>query len=203
MHSQRFCGLLSAGMGAKPDGQNEYEKAFEGWLCERGMRFARVDQTHRCLFEGQPLKTFDYVLYPKQSGCVLVELKGRLFRGCSLARRTGLQTWVLAEDVAALAHWRTQFDRQMPPTRALFVFAYRIEQIAADCDGLDVYEADGQRFIFLAIRQGDYQSCMRPRSGRWKTVSCPAKDFRVLSFPLEQIWLGEQNTNEFHDTYIG
>lgn len=190
-------------MHAKPNGQNDYEKAFEGWLREQGVRFARVDQTHRCRFGGGAVKTFDYLIYPHQGACVLVELKGRIFRGRSLAGRTGLQTWVFADDVVALADWRRRFERQFSRAAAVIVFAYRIEQIAADCDGLDSYETNDRRYVFLAIRQQDYQACMRRRSVRWKTVSCPAADFRTLSFPFEQMWLGEDNTNEFDDTNIG
>lgn len=178
-------------MSGTRDGQNEYERAFEGRLAEQCVRFARVDQSRRCRFGRDTLKTFDYLIYSRQGGCVLVELKGRIFRGASLAGRTGLQTWVFADDVAALARWQRQFEIEFPQACGIFVFAYRIDQIAADCDGLEVYEVDGRRYVFLAIERRAYQSCMRPRSPRWKTVSCPAGDFRSLCFPVERLWLGD------------
>lgn len=177
-------------MCAKRDGQNDYERAFEGWLGEQKVRWARVDQTHRCVLNEAPAKTFDYLIYPKPDGRVLVELKGRLFRGASLAGRRGLQCWVFAEDVAAMGQWQRRFARESPDTQAVFVFAYRIEKMAVEYDGLDVYDDDGRRYVFLAIRHEDYRRCLKRRSPRWKTVTLSASDFRTLCFPAEQSWIG-------------
>jgi hypothetical protein len=190
-------------MGVQWDGQNEYERAFENRLCEQKVRFARVDQTHRCVLGRTALKTFDYVVYPESGGRVLVELKGRVFRGDSLAGRRGLQCWVLGEDVTALEHWRERFAEETAEVQAVFVFAYRVEKMAVDCDGLDVYDAGGRRFVFLAVRHEDYRRCMKRRSVRWKTVTLSADDFRRFSFSADQIWLGERNENEHEDTNGG
>jgi hypothetical protein len=192
-----------AHMAVPSDGQNEYERAFENRLSEQKVRFARVDQSHRCVLGRTDIKTFDYVLYPKEGGCVLVELKGRVFRGGSLAGRKGLQCWVQGEDVTALEHWRERFAEEMAEVQAVFVFAYQVEKMAVDCDGLDVYDSGGRRFVFLAIRHEDYRRCMKRRSVRWKTVSLSAADFRQQSFPAEQIWRGQWNTNEHDDTNSG
>jgi hypothetical protein len=179
----------------KREGQNEYEQAFESCLAEAKVRFARVDQTHRCVLHDSQTKTFDYLIYLKGSGYVLVELKGRLFRGQSLARRTGLQCWVSAEDITALGRWQQRFACEQK-TAALFVFAYRIEHMSIENDGLDVYDYDGRRYVFLCIRYTDYQRRMKVRSPRWKTVTLSAGDFRALCFPAERIWLGEQLQDE-------
>ena len=189
-----------AHMGVLWDGQNEYERAFENRLCEQKVRFARVDQSHRCVLGHTEIKTFDYLIYPKRGGCVLVELKGRVFRGESLGGRRRLHCWVLGEDVTSLEHWRERFAEETADVRAVFVFAYRIEKMAVDCDGLEVYDEGGRRFVFLAIRHEDYRRCMKLRSVRWKTVTLAADDFRRGCFPAEQIWLGERNGNEHEDT---
>lgn len=177
-------------MAGKTEGQNEYERAFEGWLSEQQVRFARVDQTHRCVLNDAPAKTFDYLIYPEQDRRVLVELKGRIFRGASLAGRSGLQCWVFAEDVAALGQWQERFEREGTPAEAVFVFAYRVEKIAVEYDGLGVYDYAGRRYVFLSVRHEDYQRCLKRRSRRWKTVTLSADDFRTLCFPTEQCWLG-------------
>ena len=77
-------------MCATKEGQNDYEPAFESWLCEQKVRYSRVDQTHRCVLNDNQTKTFDYLISLKRGGRVLVELKGRVFRGASLAGRAGL-----------------------------------------------------------------------------------------------------------------
>ncbi len=190
-------------MAMQRKGQNDYERAFEGLLREEGVRFKRVDQTHRCVVGHGEVKTFDYLIYPRQGGCVLVELKGRIFEGDTLAGRRRLENWALAEDAAALARWQERFMAETPETEAVFVFAYRINKIAADADGLAVYDDNGRRYVFLAIRLQDYRRCMKRRSPRWKTVSLSADDFRRHSFCAERIWLGLQNIDEYDHTNGG
>lgn len=175
-------------MPDRREGQNDYERAFEHWLSDEGVRFARVDQTHRCVVGAAAIKTFDYLVYPHRGGCVLVELKGRVFEGATLAGRKGLQSWVQAEDTAALEQWETRFSAAMPQAEAVFVFAYQIAKMAVDEDGLAVYDDGGRRYVFLAIRLSDYRRGMKLRSVRWKTVSLSAGDFRRYSFPAEQLW---------------
>lgn len=190
-------------MQAKREGPNQYEQAFEDRLRDEGVRFARVDQTHRCLLGKDEVKTFDYLIFPRGGGRVLVELKGRLFRGDSLAGRRKLQCWVQREDVEALGQWQRRFEQERPGAEAIFVFAYQIEKIAIDEDGLAVYDVAGQRYVFLAIRLEDYRRCMKRRSVRWKTVTLSAEDFRSLCFPAERIWLGLRNKNEYGNTNVG
>lgn len=134
---------------------------------------------------------------------MLVELKGRVFHGASLAGRRGLECWVLGEDVSALGVWRERFTREHPQTEAVFVFAYRLEKMVVEEDGLEVYDVGGQRYIFLAIRHEDYRRCMKQRSPRWKTVTLSAGDFRAFCFPAERIWLGDEYDHERNDTNAG
>lgn len=190
-------------MQAGREGQNEYEQAFEAWLRDEGVRFARVDQAHRCVLGAGEIKTFDYVVRPREGVCVLVELKGRLFEGLTLAGRKGLQCWVLAEDAEALEHWRQRFSREQTGVEAVFVFAYRLEKPAVDEDGLAVYDIGGRRYVFLAIRLADYRRWLRRRSVRWKTVSLSAADFRRHSFPAERLWLKKWNIDECDHRSIG
>lgn len=182
------------------EGQNEYEPAFEGRLGDAGVRFARVDQTHRCVVADEAVKTFDYVVYPRRGGCVLVELKGRVFEGESLAGRRRLQCWVQGEDVEALGRWQRRFAREEAEVEAVFVFAYRLAKMAVDEDGLAVYDCGRRRYVFLAVRLEDYRRCMRRRSVRWKTVCLSAADFRSLCFPVEEIWDKKQSLDECDNT---
>jgi len=168
--------------------QNEYERAFESWLCEHRIVCSRVDQTHRYVLDGGSAKTFDYVVYPRSGGCVLVELKGRIFEGDSLAGRRGLQCWVFDDDIRSLEQWQRRLSAAVEPTEAVFVFAYRLRLPFVDEDGLEVFDYGGQRYVFLAIRRQDYHKAMLRRSRRWHTVTCSAQAFRAFSFPAERLW---------------
>jgi hypothetical protein len=176
--------------------QNAYERAFEDWLAEHRVACLRVDQTHRYVQENGSAKTFDYVVYPREGGCVLVELKGRVFEGDSLAGRCGLERWVFDDDVRSLAFWQQRLSAVVEPAEAAFVFAYRLQLPWVDEDGLDVFEQDGQRYVFLAIRRQDYHKAIQRRSPRWKTVTCSADAFRAFSFPAERLW-DEQLTIDY------
>lgn len=175
-------------MVAPKQTQNEYERAFERWLREHRAVCSRVDQTHRHVLDGGSVKTFDYVVYPRGGGCILVELKGRVFEGDSLAGRRGLERWVFDDDVRSLARWQQRLSAVVEPTEAVFVFAYRLQLPFVDEDGLEVFEVDGRRYVFLAIRRRDYHKAMLRRSPRWHTVTCSADAFRTFLFPAERLW---------------
>lgn len=184
-----FCG----NMVAVKDIQNEYERAFEGWLAEQRVVCRRVDQTHRCVLGQASIKTFDYVVYPERGGCVLVELKGRIFEGDSLAERTRLERWVFDDDVASLELWQQRLSEVAAGVEAVFVFAYRLQLPWVDEDGLEIYDDGQRRYVFLAIRRQDYRRAMMRRSPRWKTVTCSADAFRAFSFPADQLWCKDKH----------
>lgn len=184
----RGLGLCYQGMVATKQIQNEYERAFEDWLAEHRVACRRVDQTHRSVLDNDSAKTFDYVIYPRDGGCVLVELKGRMFEGDSLAGRRGLERWVFDDDVNSLERWQRRLSGVVEGVEAVFVFAYWLQLPFVDEDGLEIFEDGGRRYVFLAIRRQDYHKAMQRRSPRWKTVTCSADAFRTFSFPAERLW---------------
>ena len=102
------------------------------------------------------------------------------------AKLAGLECWVTAGDVDGLARWQELLG---PGHAAVFVFAYKIENIDVDFDGRDFYDYVGRRYIFFAVRLDDYRRCMVRRSPKWRTVTLPAEDFRRCAVQTQQLLL--------------
>lgn len=165
---------------------NIYERAFENWLIDHRIRYIAIDEHKRAAFGRAKFKSFDFLLYPPAGGVIIAEVKGRKFRGTSLAGLTGFECWVTAEDIDGLSCWQQVFGRGH---QAVFVFAYRIENIDVDCDGRDIFDFARDRFIFFCIRLEDYRTGMKTRSPRWKTVTLPAGEFRACAVPISDFLL--------------
>jgi hypothetical protein len=169
------------------DQTNPYEQAFESFLTENKIPFVWVDQSTRLQFHDAGVKNFDFLLYPDSQYPILVELKGRTFKGDSLAGLKGLDGWVTFEDVQALTQWLARFCWDYPAAQAFFVFAFRFANIDVETDGQPVYDYAGKRFLFLVVPLEKYAAAMKIRSPRWQTVNLPAEDFRQATVPLNKI----------------
>ena len=137
----------------QPEQANLYEQAFECYLSENKLPFIWIDQSTRREFQSGPVKNFDFLVNPDSDASILVELKGRTFKGTSLAGLKGLDGWTTFEDVQALSQWLAFFRKDKPAARAIFVFAFRFENIDVETDGWDVYDYSGERFLFLEDRK--------------------------------------------------
>jgi hypothetical protein len=169
------------------DQTNLYEQAFQCFMTENKLPFIWIDQSKRPEFQDGPVKNFDFLLYPDSDSPILIELKGRTFKGTSLAGLKGLDGWATFEDVQSLTHWRDQFRKDTPAAQAFFVFAFRFNNIDVETDGWDVYDYFGQCFMFLAIPLDDYAKAMKVRSPKWQTVNLPAEDFRRDAIPIKAV----------------
>ncbi len=165
---------------------NHYERAFENWLTDNCIEYVAVDEHKRATFGHTDIKSFDFLLYPPGGQIVIAEVKGRTFRGTSLANLAGLECWVTAEDVDGLTKWQQIFGEDY---RAVFVFAYRIENIDVDFNGRDVFEFDSNRYLFFCIKLDDYRRFMKRRSPKWQTVTLPADKFRQCAVQLSEFLL--------------
>jgi hypothetical protein len=166
--------------------QNEYEQAFETWLLDNRIQYISVDQRKRKIFARSKIKSFDFLLYRHDSTPVIAEIKGRKFRGASLAGRTGLDSWVTMDDVRGLIRWEQIFDSSC---EAAFIFAYRFEKIDVEPDGREIYEFGDDRYVFYAILLDDYRDFMTVRSPKWQTVTIPAAKFREFAIPIRKLLL--------------
>ncbi len=173
----------------KHPGTNHYARAFQSWLDENKVKYIAVDQSKRVAFAANRIKSFDFLLYPNSETAVLTELKGRKFKGDSLAGLKNLQNWVTADDVKGLMSWEKIFDGTI--ANAVFVFTYMLEKIDVDSDGEEIYDFADNRYVFLAIELDDYRKNMMVRSPRWKTVYIPAKKFKNTAKSLRQFLFKE------------
>jgi len=164
-----------------------YEQVFENWLVENRIQYVVVDQQKRRMFARSRIKSFDFLLYPANSAPVIAEVKGRKFKGKSLAALAGLECWVTMEDVRGLIRWEQVFADGF---QGAFIFAYEIENIDVENDGREVYDFQNSRYMFYAVRLGDYREFMKVRSPKWQTVTLPAAKFRQFAIPVRELLLG-------------
>jgi hypothetical protein len=163
---------------------NHYELAFRNWLIDNRVQHIKVDEQKRAAFGRAKIKSFDFLLYPRNRQTIIAEIKGRKFKGVTLARLTGLECWVTMDDVTGLVKWQEVFGEGHT---GVFVFAYRIENIDVDFDGRDFYDFDSDRYIFFAVKLDDYRSFMMVRSPKWQTVTLPADKFRQCAVQMRQL----------------
>ena len=163
---------------------NHYERAFENWLIDNRIRYIPVDEHKRAAFARCKVKSFDFLVYPRDGGVMIAEVKGRKFAGKSFANLAGFECWVTMEDVEGLSRWRQVFGAKH---EAVFVFAYKIENIDVDFDGRDVFDFGIDRYVFFCIKLDDYCLFMKRRSPKWQTVTLPAEKFRQCSVQLAEV----------------
>jgi len=165
---------------------NHYERAFGNWLIDNQVQYIAVDEQKRAALGRSKIKSFDYLLYPRNQQIIIAEVKGRKFKGSSFAKLAGFECWVTAEDIDGLAGWQEIFG---PGHTAVFVFAYRIENVDVDFDGREVFHFDANRYVFFAVKLDDYRLFMTVRSPRWQTVTLPADKFRQCAVQMQELLL--------------
>jgi hypothetical protein len=165
---------------------NHYERAFENWLNDNRIQCVAADEHRRAIVSRSKVKSPDFLLYPSDGRTIIAEVKGRKFCGTSLEKLTGFECWVTREDVDALGRWLGVLGAGH---EAVFVFAYRIENIDVDFDGRDVFEFAAGRYVFFCIRLDDYRLYMKRRSPKWRTVTLPAEKFRRCAVDIGRFML--------------
>jgi len=168
---------------------NHYERALESWLIDNRLGHMIVDQHKRRVFADCRIKSFDFLLYPADSKPMMAEVKGRKFKGSTLAGKLNLENWVTMDDIRGLISWERVFEGCF---EAVFIFAYKFERIDVETDGRDVYDFEEGQYIFYAVRLDDYRAYMTIRSPKWQTVTIPAAKFRKLAVPLEKFISGKK-----------
>lgn len=165
---------------------NHYERAFENWLIDNRIEYVAVDEHKRATFGQTDIKSFDFLLYLPNGEIIIAEVKGRTFKGTSLAKLASLECWVTTEDIDGLTRWQQIFGAGH---QAVFVFAYKIENIDVDFDGRDVFDFNANRYLFFCVKLDDYRRYMKRRSPKWQTVTLPADKFRQCAVQLSKFLL--------------
>ncbi|MHC4748974.1 MAG: HYExAFE family protein [Planctomycetota bacterium] len=184
--SEEAGGGKSIGIKMKDSFPNHYERAFENWLIDNRIKYVAVDEHKRTAFGHSDIKSFDFLVYLPNEQIIIVELKGRKFKGTSLVKLAGFECWVTAEDVDGLTRWQQVFGSGH---QAIFVFAYKAENIDVDFDGINVFDFDDNRYVFFCVKLDDYRKFMKRRSPKWQTVTLPAENFRDCAVQISQFLL--------------
>lgn len=166
---------------------NHYERAFESWLLDRSVEYVKADEHKRPGPSHKSVKNFDFLLYPRPGRRVIVEVKGRTFKGASVAGLTGFECWVTADDIESLQVWRRALGLDH---EAVFVFAYRVAKADVDFDGHEVLLLGPDRYLFFCVRLDDYCRHMKRRSPKWHTMTLPAESFRRCAIGLSTFLQG-------------
>jgi hypothetical protein len=167
---------------------NHYERAFESWLRDNGIRYISIDQQKRASFARTRVKSFDMLVYPPgEPGQALVtEVKGKRFNGTSLVGLSGMQNWVTMEDIRGLKTWEEALGQEH---KGVFVFVYELVMVDVEMDGREAYEFEGRRYVFFCVMLEDYLSWMTVRSPRWRTLFLPARGFRNCCIDASEMLL--------------
>jgi len=165
---------------------NHYERAFENWLIDNHIKYVAFDEHKRATTGQTDIKSFNFLLYLSNGQIIIAEVKGRTFKGTSLVNLTHMECWVTVEDVEGLTKWQQAFGADH---QAIFVFAYKMENIDVDFNGRDIFDFDANRYLFLCVKLDDYRRFMKRRSPKWQTVTLPADKFRQCAVPLAELLL--------------
>ncbi len=165
---------------------NHYERAFENWLIDNQIQYTFIDEHEQAALANCRVKSFDFLVYPTNGWKIIAEVKGRKFKGTTLEKLTGFECWVTAEDIDGLTKWREILGSDY---QAVFIFAYKVENIDVDFDGIDVFEFGADRYMFFTVQLDDYRSFMKRRSPKWQTVTLPADKFRRCAIQINDVLL--------------
>ena len=169
---------------------NHYEAAFEALLLARRVPYVAVDETRRSLCGERSIKSLDFIVSPThRSGGWLVDVKGRRFP--SGKQRRYWVNWSTSDDLHSLAGWEQIFGAQF---RALLVFAYQICGDRSPVPSEQLFTFRGRAYAFVAMRLEQYTSWSRQISPKWGTVAIPARHFRQLAEPIDEL-LSDHLTN--------
>ena len=163
---------------------NHYERAFGNWLIDNHVQYIAVDEKKRAALGRSKIKSFDYLLYPRNQQIIVAEVKGRSFKGASFVKLAGFECWVTTDDIDGLAGWQEVFGWGH---LTVFIFAYKVEKIDVDFDGREVYDFGGRRYVFFAVKLDDYRRFMTVRSPKWQTVTLPADKFRQCAVQMHNL----------------
>ncbi len=156
-----------------------YERSFAAYLEQRGIAHAAVDQTRKAMLSGARIKSFDFLVYPRGGGCLLVDVKGRKYSSKTRKRGKPGPNWVTEADIEGLRAWEEVCGAGH---RGLFLFAYWLEDESGDG-----FSHEGRRYVFYAADLNQYALHMKRRSVKWRTMTVPSQRFGLIAHRAEEV----------------
>jgi hypothetical protein len=86
---------------------NHYEAAFEAYIRALRVPCVAIDEARRAIFGEDGVKNPDFLLYPRFSTNLVVEVKGK--RGKNARGRRDWENWVTTDDLDGLVRWQSMF----------------------------------------------------------------------------------------------
>ena len=160
-----------------------YEAAFEDYLQKQRIAYVAVDEAKRAAFRDAKLKSFDFIVYARDTTNWLVDVKGRRWALRRGQARPRWENWVTQADIEGLEQWEQVFGAGFA---ALFVFAYLIEENHEPPAEI-IHEFRDGRYVFVGVPLAEYRVHARLRSPKWGTVNMPAGEFARHARPLAQM----------------
>lgn len=157
---------------------NHYEAAFEDYIRSQGWPYVPVDEKRKAIFEGNRIKSFDFLVYPPGQKPRLLDVKGRKFPYDGPSGRRFWENWVTREDLTGLSCWDRVFGDGFEPG---LMFVYWLTDAAVPSPSQDVHVFRGREYAFLWVPAAEYAACARRRSPRWDTLTVPVREFRRLA----------------------
>ena len=161
---------------------NHYEAAFEAFLRRRGVPYVAVDEAKRALLGDGSIKSLDFIVSSSGGSRWLVDVKGRKFP--SGESKQYWKNWSTRDDLRSLAQWERLFGEGF---LGLFVFAYQIIGERAPLPAKRLFVHCQRTYGFVGIQLNQYVEKARMISPKWDTVAMPARGFRRLARPLDEL----------------
>lgn len=193
LESVALCALQTVGPRVQPRTRgrstmairsNHYEAAFEAYIRALRVPCVAIDEARRAIFGKNGVKNPDFLLYPRFSTNLVVEVKGK--RGKNARGRRDWENWVTTDDLDGLVRWQAMFG---PGFRSILSFVYAETPQAFPLPGNGgAFEFRGLEYRFWAVGLDDYIAHLRSRGPAWKAVAMARKAFRRRVRPLQE-WL--------------
>ena len=166
------------------DRNNHYEAAFEAYLRTLRLPYIPSEENRRSLLaDGTTIKNFDFIVTVPGDNSWLVDVKGRRFPG-GRKNHNYWKQWSVFDDLVGMQTWETLFGRKF---QGLFVFAYQVVGSKSPVPLEKLFVFRKRLYAFIGIRFAEYLPEARLISPRWNTYSMPARRFRQLAQPFDEI----------------
>ena len=162
---------------------SHYEAAFEDYVRSRGWPYIPVDEQKKAIFSGARIKSFDFLVYPPDRKAWLVDIKGRKFPYDSKGGKRYWENWVTLDDLEGLRHWKKVFGEGFEP---VFVFVYWLLGMPNREPIGEIHAFRSEYYAIMPVLALDYAAQARTRSPKWRTVSVPSRQFRLLVRPIDR-----------------
>jgi len=161
-----------------------YEAAFEDYIRSRGWPYIPIDEQKKAIFSGARVKSFDFLVYPRDRKPWLVDIKGRKFPYDSNGSKRYWENWVTQEDIDGLRSWHRVFGDGF---ETVFIFAYWLVGGTSRLPCLEVHSYKNEQYAFIPVSATDYEQHARMRSPKWNTISVSTKNLKLLARKMDVV----------------